>query len=182
MQDRNAEVLRHLATNLRRLRQGLGLSQIALAEASGLSRRLIVDIEAGQANVSLGNLDRLARSLGVGFTDLVAAPDTPLTAIAETAWQGADGSRAALLGQSPAREAVELWHWRLAAGDSYQAEPDPSGWQEMIFVTKGHLRLQTEGEMRQLAAGEFAIFPSDQRYGYHNDSAEQVEFLRNVVR
>lgn len=182
MQDQNAAVLRHLATNLRRLRQALGWSQIALAETAGLSRRLIVDIEAGQANVSLGNLDRLARALGVGFTDLVAAPDAPITAIAETAWRGADGSRGALLGQSPAREAVELWHWSLAAGDSYQADPDPAGWQEMIFVTRGTLRLQTDHDSRQIAAGDFLIFPTDQRYGYHNDGSGVVEFLRNVVR
>lgn len=46
-------VLEHVAGNLRRLRQQAGLSQQALAEAAQVSRRMLVAIESGDANVSL---------------------------------------------------------------------------------------------------------------------------------
>ena len=42
-----ASVLQHVSHNVRRLRQAAGLSQSALAECSGVSRRMLVAIEAG---------------------------------------------------------------------------------------------------------------------------------------
>lgn len=46
-----------------RLRLDAGLSQAALADASGVSRRTVIKLEAGEANISLTGLDRLAESL-----------------------------------------------------------------------------------------------------------------------
>ncbi|MDQ5898241.1 MAG: hypothetical protein QG612_2327, partial [Pseudomonadota bacterium] len=57
-------VLAHVGANLRRLRAAAGLSQAALAAAADLSRRTLVGLEAGEANLSLAGLDRLARALG----------------------------------------------------------------------------------------------------------------------
>ena len=68
-------ILEHVAGNLRRLRQEAGLSQEALAGRAGVSRRMLVNIERGDANVSLATLDRLAAALAVLFVDLVRSPD-----------------------------------------------------------------------------------------------------------
>lgn len=46
-------VLSHVAANLKRLRSASGLSQDALAKASGLSRRHLLNLEAGDTNVML---------------------------------------------------------------------------------------------------------------------------------
>ena len=43
-----ASVLQHVSLNVRRLRHAAGLSQGALAEISGVSRRMLVAIEAGE--------------------------------------------------------------------------------------------------------------------------------------
>ena len=53
------DVLAHVSGNLRRFRLAAGLSQVALAEASGISRRMIVALEGGDANISLSSLDKL---------------------------------------------------------------------------------------------------------------------------
>ena len=71
------DVLSHVAGNIRRLRAAKGLSQDALASASGVSRRMLVGIESGEANVSLSTLDRLAQALDVSFSHVVRAPDMP---------------------------------------------------------------------------------------------------------
>lgn len=155
---------------------------MALAEASGISRRLIVDVEAGQANVSLSSLDKLASALGVGFAELVAEPGGSRTQIRKTTWSGGNGSLARLLGVAPAREETEFWEWSIASGDHYQAEPDPAGWHEMIYVIEGRLRLLTEEAERVISAGDFVIFSSAQPYSYHNDEACLLRFLRNVVK
>ena len=46
-----ASVLQHVSLNVRSLRNAAGLSQAALAERSGVSRRMLVAIEAGEKNV-----------------------------------------------------------------------------------------------------------------------------------
>lgn len=57
---------------VRILRQRRGLSQEALADRSGMHRTYVGGIERGERNVSLRNITRLARALGVPPADLLA--------------------------------------------------------------------------------------------------------------
>ncbi|MFJ3464229.1 helix-turn-helix domain-containing protein [Achromobacter spanius] len=176
-------VLSHVAANLRRLRKQAGLSQSTLAEASGISRRMIAGLEAGSANVSLASLDKLAAPLGVGFVDLVSDPAREHRRIEATAWQGKHpGSRAILLGAAPASGEAQLWIWTLEAGEQYIAEPDPDGWHEMIYVIEGTLRLDLSGQSQRIATDDFAIYSSAQPYAYYNDEDVRLRFVRNVLR
>ncbi|MGR6805929.1 helix-turn-helix domain-containing protein [Sphaerotilus natans] len=175
-------VLAHVGANLRRLRTAAGLSQAALAAAADLSRRTLVGLEAGEANLSLAGLDRLARALGTDFVTLVAAPDATRQQVDALAWRGTHpDSRAVLLGSAPARQAVELWSWTLGPGEVYQAEPDPAGWHEMIVVTAGRLRLRLADETRLLEAGDHAIYGSARAYAYENAGEGPARFMRSVV-
>lgn len=56
---------------LRVFRQWRGLSQSALAAASGVSRVQIIDIEAGRATGSVATLKKLAAALDLTVDDLV---------------------------------------------------------------------------------------------------------------
>jgi XRE family aerobic/anaerobic benzoate catabolism transcriptional regulator len=69
--DRGA-VLVALGLAVRRLRTERGMTQEALAEASGLHPRYVSDIERGRRNVGIVNLDRLAVALGVRLDELTA--------------------------------------------------------------------------------------------------------------
>ena len=91
-----ASVLQHVSQNVRRLRLLAHLSQSTLAELSGVSRRMLVAIEAGEKNVSLSTLDRVAEALNVAFSDLIQAPGSAdPSRINEVAWTGtAPGSKA----------------------------------------------------------------------------------------
>ncbi|WP_066518280.1 helix-turn-helix domain-containing protein [Curtobacterium ammoniigenes] len=175
-------VLAHVADNVRRHRITLGLSQKDLAERAGISRRTVISLEAGEANISLSGLDRLADALDTSFVALVAAPTAEPAAINEVAWRGADpASLALLLGAAPARTEAQLWSWSLAPGERYDAEPDPDGWHEMILVTEGELTVARDDGTSVLAAGDHVTYSSAQQYSYANAGATIVRFVRVVV-
>lgn len=180
--DGDSSVLAHVGANLRRLRSAAKLSQATLAERSGVSRRTIIKLEAGDANVGLSALDRLAGTLGATFVDLVAAPAAPRDRIDEVAWRGTgDDSIAVLLASAPASTEAQLWTWTLSATERYDAEPDPDGWHEMILVTEGSIRIEREDGAADLGVGEHAIFSSAQRYSYRNTGSTTARFVRVVL-
>ncbi|WDY59742.1 helix-turn-helix domain-containing protein [Pseudomonas sp. PSKL.D1] len=178
-----ASVLQHVSLNVRGLRNASGMSQAALAERSGVSRRMLVAIEAGEKNVSLTTLDLIAEALGVAFSTLIQAPDQrDPSRIDELAWAGEHPqSQAVLLASSPARREVEIWEWTLAPGERYASEADAEGWSEQIYVAEGQLTLIIEGVEHSLQVGQFHVFPSNCRYAYRNDGAVPTRFVRNVV-
>jgi transcriptional regulator with XRE-family HTH domain len=60
-----------LATNLRRRRAVLGLSQEALAHNAGLHRTFVGAVERAERNISLDNIERLASALGLSGWQLL---------------------------------------------------------------------------------------------------------------
>jgi transcriptional regulator with XRE-family HTH domain len=62
---------RILAINLRRERKKLGMSQETLADLAGLHRTYVGSVERGEYNISIDNIERLARALGMEVADLL---------------------------------------------------------------------------------------------------------------
>ncbi|MDZ5461154.1 helix-turn-helix domain-containing protein [Azohydromonas lata] len=177
-----SDVLAFVSENLRRLRHQTGMSQTALAQASGISRRMIVNLEGGDTNISLSSLDRLAEALGASFVALVSDPNAQSKRIDAVAWRGqACESQAVLLGSVPAQREAQLWAWSLGEGDRYEAQPDPMGWHEMVVVTQGCLLIELQEGPVTVKAGDYVIYSSAQPYAYRNVFAGVTKFIRNVV-
>jgi transcriptional regulator with XRE-family HTH domain len=182
-QETRPDVLEHVAANVRTLRQERGLSQSGLAELSGISRRMIVAIESGEANASLSSIDRLAAALGASFTRIVRPPDAADSRrIGGLVWRGADAeSRGMLLGAAPATREAELWLWSLGEGERYASEADSGNWHEMLFVIEGVLVVEAADGRHEIGAGDFLIFSSERPYVFANGGGGTVRFVRNVV-
>lgn len=175
------EFVTRIGARIRALRKQRGWSVQQLAEAGDLSRRMLTDIELGQANPSLATVDRVARALDTDFAAL-ALPERAADEQVEgtLVWEAPDGSQALLLGATEDPRA-ELWRWTLTPGGHYDAEPDRRGAQEIHHVLSGRLTLALEAGPRVLAPGESAVIASDQEYAYRNDDAEPVVFVRVVT-
>lgn len=182
-QDDRADVLAHVAGNVRRLRLARRLSQAGLSELSGISRRMIVAVEKEEANLSLSSLDRLAAALGVPLSETLRPPgSSDSRRIEALAWRGAHPeSRGVLLGSAPASREAELWLWALGEGERYPSEADSGNWHEMLHVIDGLLIIEAADGRHEIGAGDFLIFSSGKPYVFANGGGGTVRFVRSVV-
>lgn len=178
---------RLVGRRVRAARGGLGLTLDALAARSGVSRRMIVNVESGGSNASIATLLRLARALEVTLSDLVAegppehdvtvsTPDgrTPL-------WRGDGGGAAVLVASGDSPDMLELWDWSLGPGDVYGSEAHRPGTRELMHVLSGRLRLTVAGAVHELAAGDGAGFPGDVPHEYANPWSDLARFSLTVL-
>lgn len=176
-------LLLNVSHNLRHARQQRGWSQERLASAAGVSRRMLVGIEAAESNVSLATLDKLAGALGLTFAEVVRPPHAQQAAVPVQVWQGRSAASQARLLQSVSQLGctMELWEWQIEAGERYDAEPDPAGTQEMLYVISGELELERPGQRHKLTAGQSLSFASDVVYAYLNAGPQTLRFTKNVI-
>ncbi len=76
----NSPLLNELGRRLRDARARAGLPVVELARASGISRRHIIEAEAGRANLTVTTLHALAEALSVRAGDLIDADGAYLRA------------------------------------------------------------------------------------------------------
>jgi transcriptional regulator with XRE-family HTH domain len=62
---------RIFSQRLRQIRQNKGLSQEELADMAGLHRTYVGSVERSERNISIDNMERLAKALEVDITDLL---------------------------------------------------------------------------------------------------------------
>jgi len=60
-----------LANNIRNARLKLGLSQEHLADKVGLHRTYIGSVERAERNVTIDNIERIAKALGISVIELL---------------------------------------------------------------------------------------------------------------
>src|SRR5581483_4934529 len=126
-----AELGRRVAENLRQRRKVRGMSLDELAQASGVSRAALSQIETCKSNPTVGILWKIAVGLGVPFAELIGAPRVGAMVLRRSDAQvlrSSDGrleSRPlAPAGTSPL---VELYELRLAARGSHASEAHAPG-------------------------------------------------------
>lgn len=181
-----SDVFRSVGSRVRELRHDHRFTLDELSERSGVSRRTITMLEAGEANASLGTLDKLARALDCDFYTLITgrsvAPLIPeASRDAAPLWEDGKGSWARLLISHPRASATELWQWELVATGRYDAEPDPPGSEEIILVSTGQLVVEVGEERYPLRAGGYLRVPTDRPYAYANPGRSTARFVRIIV-
>ena len=64
------DLLVRLGTRIRKLRKKRGWTQVEMAEKVGIDRSFLADVERGKRNVSILNLDLMAKGLKVSLSQL----------------------------------------------------------------------------------------------------------------
>lgn len=160
-----------IGANVRRLRGERGLSLDALAAAADLSKGTVVAIEQHRSNPSVATLCGLAEALQVGLMTLLEPDAGPLVrhrtpSEAIELWATDTGSSARLLLGTDPPNAVELWTWTIAPGDSFEGSAHPRGTLETLHVTTGRLEVTVDTRSLVVATGDAVAFEGHVPHGY----------------
>lgn len=175
-----------IGERVRARRNARGWTLDELAERSGVSRRMLVNVEQGVTNASIATLLRLSEALAIGLPSLVAPSDGETLLEVNRAgtrsslWAGDRGGEAFLAASVTAPDVVELWDWSLAPGDAHASEPHVAGTRELLTVIEGEVVLSVAGEEVVLYPGDSASFFGDVVHEYRNDGAMGARFALTV--
>lgn len=181
-----AELASVIGARVRRERQARQWTLDRLAHVAGLSRRMVVNVEQGAVNPSVGTLLRVSDALGVGLPELVEPPQRePLTVTragdGAVLWTGEAGGRAVLVAGTEGPDVLELWEWTLGPGDVRDSEAHAPGTKELMHVQDGTVEVQVGRQRALLGAGDAAAFPGDVAHRYVNPGASVVRFVLAVL-
>ena len=162
-----------------RLSKGWTLDQ--LAASAGVSRRMVVSVEQGAVNPSVGTLLRLSDALGVGLPSLVEPPATTamkVTRLGEGAalWTSPAGGRGVLVAGTTPPDVVELWDWTLGPGDQHSSEAHAVGTKELVHVLEGSVTVEAADQAVTLCVGDAVAFPGDVAHSYANAGDATTRF------
>jgi len=181
----NAETIQALADTVRATRERKRWSLAALASRSGVSKGMLLQIEAAKTNPSIGTLVRIANAFGVAVWQLFEAPEETMRvatrAQALTLWRSARGGRALLLVGAESPQPVELWEWQLAPGDVYSADAHLDTTMEAIEVRHGTLTLVVGKRRVRVPHGGSVVVRMNQRHQYINEGRTIVKLTMVVI-
>lgn len=181
MDPTTASLASHIGGRIRRERQSRRWTLDQLATAAGVSRRMVVMIEQGTTNPSVGTLLRLSDALGVGLPSLVAPPQPDPVSVTRhgegaALWTSEAGGRAVLVTGTGPPDVVELWDWHLAPEDHYDSEAHAAGTKELLQVHEGRVELDVAGQVVTLHAGDAVTFSGEAAHSYSNLGTTPARF------
>lgn len=158
---------------VRQERQSRGWTLDQLAAASGVSRRMVVSVEQGAANPSVGTLLRISDALGVGLPALVEPPGSTSVEVTRQGegaalWSGEFGGRGVLVAGTEPPDVVELWDWTLNPGDAHISETHAVGTRELLQVQQGVVIVDVDDQRMTLKVGDAVSFHGDVPHSYTN--------------
>lgn len=156
-----------------------------LAKATGVSRRMIINVEQGAANPSVTTLLRISDALGIALQALVEVPQAKPVRVVRSGegaalWTGPGGGRGVLLAGTTAPDVLELWDWTLAVGDRHNSEAHVRGTKEILQVREGTVTVAVADQVEVLAVGDAISFASDVAHSYANEGTEPARFSLTV--
>ncbi|WP_419178866.1 helix-turn-helix domain-containing protein [Mycolicibacterium chubuense] len=174
-----------MGARVRQERQRRGWTLDQLAVAASVSRRMVVSVEHGAVNPSVGTLLRLSDALGVGLPALVEPPEPKAVKVTRRGdgaelWTGTHGGRGVLVAGTSPPHVVEMWDWTLGPGDRHTSEAHVAGTQELLTVVDGPLSVEVEGQATMLDTGDAIAFPGDVDHGYVNTGTQIARFVLTV--
>ncbi|WP_256701772.1 helix-turn-helix domain-containing protein [Aeromonas sp. RU39B] len=175
-----------LAGKIKNYRKISKLSLDELSRRAGISKGMLVEIEKGSANPSIGILCKLSAALGLSVADLVNVSSEPAVHLIDapeipTLWHGPLGGTARLLAGTTGPDMIELWQWEMAPGERFDSDGHTTGTVELFHVEQGILTIGIDGEQWQVKAGQSLVARTDVPHHYANSAETPLRFTMTVA-
>jgi XRE family transcriptional regulator, regulator of sulfur utilization len=158
-----------LAANLRRLRIARHLSLSELARATSISKATLSSIENGRANPTVDTLAGLAGALRVSIAELLEElppGEVRIVRRAPARLGQLDGIDQRGLDELSVDGELRVAEISLAARQARELDAKPVGSRAHVFVLEGKLIAGPVERITELAAGDYASFPTDVPHVY----------------
>ena len=182
-------ISRHLGGRVKHLRSARGWSLEALANASGVSRSMLSEIEREQANPTLAVTLRIARAFGLTLGELLELPGAASAVTLIRAddhayhYRSDKDCRIRTLSPLNLEKDVEFYEIRLQPGGALRSSPHFEGTREFLTLQKGRLRIESASDAEELEAGDSASYRADVPHALVNiGKTEAVSFLIVIYR
>lgn len=146
---------------------------------------MLINVEQGAANPSVGTLLKIGDALGVGLPVLVEPPEPRMVKVTRsgdgaTLWRGDGGGRGVLVAGTAAPNVIELWDWTLGPGDRHDSAAHTAGTRELIHVSEGAMTVRIDEQSVTLEVGDAVAFPGDASHSYINPHTTSARFALAV--
>lgn len=160
--------------NIRQLREQRKMSLDALAEATGVSKSMLAQIERGIANPTISTVWKIANGLKIPFTQLVTKnqPDAETISIETIPVLLEDGGRYRNRPLFPydASRRFEIYDIELDPGTVLEAAAHPKDTQEYLVVSQGEVTVTTGGQTLVANGNQAVRFKADSTHIYQNQT------------
>lgn len=180
---------RQLGERILALRDERGWSLEALADASGVSRSMLSEIERSKANPTLVVTYRIAKAFGLGISELIeptgGTPTIQVVRANDPAQVFRADKRHQVRTLSPLsnEKDVEFYEIRLPVKGELRSQGHIAGTRELLVVAAGEIRLESGSDVQMLTSGDSAIYRADLPHALVNiGSDEAVMYLVDVYR
>jgi transcriptional regulator with XRE-family HTH domain len=179
----------HLGSRVKHLRSARGWSLEALANASGVSRSMLSQIEREQANPTLAVTLRIARAFGLGLGELLEMPGAASTVNVIRAndhtyhYRSDKDCQIRTLSPLNLEKDVEFYEIRFQRGGALRSAPHFEGTREFLTVQKGRIRVESAGDVEELNPGDSAHYRADVPHAITNSGkGDAAVFLIVIYR
>jgi transcriptional regulator with XRE-family HTH domain len=180
--------LNGVATRIRTLREGMGLSLRDLAGRSGVSAPMLSQVERGATSPTLAVAARIAAGLDLSLSQLLRLDEDGHVVVVrrgEGRKSRHGGHRTEELTPPLPGQRADVSLHRLGPGAVTGGADDPPihepGSRETAVVLAGTATLVVDGERHRLRAGDSVTFDADLRHHFENNGERPVELLAVVA-
>ena len=174
-----------IANNLRELRRVRGMTLDDMAEATGVSKSMLGQIERGECGLSVATLWKISTGLKISFTSLMVEDRPRAEVVDNTALtpltNGQPGFRLYPVFPVAADRGFEIMYIELDPAAQSHSEPHEHGTEEFVLVNEGTLELTVGREHYSIPAGHSIRYAADQPHCYANRAGEMTR-LCMIIR
>jgi transcriptional regulator with XRE-family HTH domain len=174
---------------VKKLRTDRGWSLDNLAQASGVSRSMLSEIEREKANPTLAVTFRISSAFAMTIAELIESSEKQAAIQVTRAsdrgqvYRSDKNCQIRTLSPLNLEKDVEFYEVTLRPGGELRSTPHYEGTREFLTVESGNVRVESAGDLVELTRGDSATYRADVPHAIVNiGEGEAVLFLVDIYR